>query len=1117
MFDDDRQPTHEAGRTIDHSLHASCVTTAVKMAQTDTRWRFPSHKAIFVHWDIDTLLGSAPPDNGVKLNVPRKLPIAKEIAAIMRRTEWHHLKCELDEALGNNNVNEALRLWTSRWELATLHGAALCETEVEITPSMAGRAHGEILVHPPAAPPIPKHRSHMPLKVRQIRRTWSLMKTCLMDHTKAVTFLELVRVRKREAAILRRATNLHGVSFAFVSAVSIATMRELLIREEQQVQHTKLNAWKQQMQNLGPACRYVRASFISHGLATRDLAGNLHVGYEAKSEQLRLFWQDVCKPKNGHTLNSVSKYVRQRLFDVAPGQPFTIPDIGIDDIRWAARRTKKTSSPGPGAWRIDEIHQLPDQAIQEMANIYNKVLSTGVTPDWWKQSWTSFIPKAPDSIDVACQRPITVTPMLWRLFARIVNRTLTDHVDARLLECQHGARRGRNGIDPALNIKAFGDAQRRAGGEAHLLQLDIAKCFNNLNPADAIAILRHHGLDSRIAGMLFHHYTMAATRNKMAPDWGGVSYQCERGCPQGCPISVTLANVLLALVPMAPDKSVACSMFLDDTSLYSENKVKLARAAAQVKTNIESLALEIQDAKCCYVNLGSLDEDGPLEPLRVNNTDFEATRRTQLLGFDVHATRVDLPHRAQATRAEVARERLARVDRLPSQRSMKQCVMNAMVTSLWRWAPGEPLISANYRTAMRRAALDAVEGTPRPWETAYEILAAALLKGHQLDCCWAQAHSALLLYHRAITLNEELALEMFDDEVMPGSMLDELSTLLKAMGLARERDLVVSGLCDARVRITVNPDNSKMAHDFREMVRKHLLTALALRRPNEFGGCADGIKAEWMRHALTVSTSKPKYAALRRFFLGSFLCRERQSRHAGGANSKVSPFCSMCGELDTIHHIVECCVHLPNSHRRYLEKVSDPVTKQLLTRTAIPRDTEELNALGQAEYTLFTQHLAAALVRRNILNAEAEQWMPAKRRLVTKQPRPQAYYARGTSSATARVSKRGPNAKKRADMTYRVEDDGFWHVNAHLIMRLEEEDTVTLRCVECLRTACWEQKHIFVLKVCDGRKRTIHKDHLKGAPEHITHTKGALACTACGGVGTTKHTVHFLKKHAKCK
>eukprot|EP00971_Amphidinium_carterae_P125127 2479165-Amphidinium_carterae.2 len=109
----------------------------------------------------------------------------------MRDMTWDYLKPDLTNALERGDVDEALKVWTARWELATLQAAALCE--VEVTPAMAGRAAGELAQDMSGDLPIPKQRAHLPLRVRQVRRTWSLMKSCLHEQEQAHTFLALVK------------------------------------------------------------------------------------------------------------------------------------------------------------------------------------------------------------------------------------------------------------------------------------------------------------------------------------------------------------------------------------------------------------------------------------------------------------------------------------------------------------------------------------------------------------------------------------------------------------------------------------------------------------------------------------------------------------------------------------------------------------------------------------------------------------------------------------------------------------------------------------------------------------------------------------------------------------
>eukprot|EP00971_Amphidinium_carterae_P342829 6482263-Amphidinium_carterae.1 len=107
--------------------------------------------------------------------------------------------------------------------------------------------------------------------------------------------------------------------------------------------------------------------------------------------------------------------------------------------------------------------------------------------------------------------------------------------------------------------------------------------------------------------LLRNHYAECSVRNKLAPTWASQSYRTLRGCAQGCPISVTVANLILSLVPSVDEvdnADVQTVMFLDDLSIYCEAKDKLAANASRACENLDSLGLSIQPAKCVFVGLG---------------------------------------------------------------------------------------------------------------------------------------------------------------------------------------------------------------------------------------------------------------------------------------------------------------------------------------------------------------------------------------------------------------------------------------------------------------------------------------------------------------------------------
>eukprot|EP00971_Amphidinium_carterae_P264430 5245678-Amphidinium_carterae.1 len=144
---------------------------------------------------------------------------------------------------------------------------------------------------------------------------------------------------------------------------------------------------------------------------------------------------------------------------------------------------------------------------------------------------------------------------------------------------------------------------------------------------------------------------------------------------------------------------------------------------------------------------------------------------------------------------------------------------------------------------------------------------------------------------------------------------------------------------------------------------------------------------------------------------GSYLCRERLSRRQ--KDPPCSPMCSLCGELDTIEHIVMHCSALPDNHRSYVQGLSNGNHRTLLTRTALPADSEEVRSAGKSAYIVFTHHLASCLVRRNVLDADAPQRWPKKLRLVGKQPRPVAYALAEGGTRVPAKKVRKPNLAAR--------------------------------------------------------------------------------------------------------
>eukprot|EP00971_Amphidinium_carterae_P093213 1844715-Amphidinium_carterae.8 len=90
------------------------------------------------------------------------------------------------------------------------------------------------------------------------------------------------------------------------------------------LQATHLARWKQQMQRMGPACDFVRGTFVNHWPTVVDEQGKLHIGDAEKSKALCDYWQSVCKPPQGHSKATVTEFVKRRLQQFEIGEQFGI-------------------------------------------------------------------------------------------------------------------------------------------------------------------------------------------------------------------------------------------------------------------------------------------------------------------------------------------------------------------------------------------------------------------------------------------------------------------------------------------------------------------------------------------------------------------------------------------------------------------------------------------------------------------------------------------------------------------------------------------------------------------------------------------------------------------------
>ena len=98
--------------------------------------------------------------------------------------------------------------------------------------------------------------------------------------------------------------------------------------------------------------------------------------------------------------------------------------ITVDDFRVSIRSAKKWTMRGSDSFTPMELSLLPDAFIQVLLDIYRVIEKTGTWPLQLLKSFVVFLPKEEGDIGWKGIRPITVAPLIMRLFSRIRARQL---------------------------------------------------------------------------------------------------------------------------------------------------------------------------------------------------------------------------------------------------------------------------------------------------------------------------------------------------------------------------------------------------------------------------------------------------------------------------------------------------------------------------------------------------------------------------------------------------------------------------------------------------------------------------------------------------------------------
>ena len=216
------------------------------------------------------------------------------------------------------------------------------------------------------------------------------------------------------------------------------------------------------------------------------------------------------------------------------------------------------------------LWQSADVTGNTLQLLFNNAISNSEFPENLKLADVTPVFKKKDPLDKTNYRPVSVLPPVSKIFERLMQKQINEHIKNKLSPYLCGYRKGFSTQYALLSIIERWKKILDEKGFGGAVLMDLSKAFDTLNHELLIAKLSAYGFNNESLKLIRSYLTNRWQRTKINKSFSRWT-ELLQGVPQGSVLGPLLFNIYLNDLFFLVDYTEVCN-FADDTTFFACDK-----------------------------------------------------------------------------------------------------------------------------------------------------------------------------------------------------------------------------------------------------------------------------------------------------------------------------------------------------------------------------------------------------------------------------------------------------------------------------------------------------------------------------------------------------------------